>query len=31
MGAGILAALGIIVLLWKWFSATKQARRRNDE
>lgn len=31
MGAGILAALGIIVLLWKWFSATKQTRRRNDE
>jgi len=31
MGAGILAALGIIVLLWKWFSATKQAHRRNDE
>lgn len=31
MGAGILAALGIIVLLWKWFSATKQARHRNDE
>lgn len=31
MGASILAALGIIVLLWKWFSATKQARRRNDE
>lgn len=31
MGVGILAALGIIVLLWKWFSATKQARRRNDE
>ena len=31
MGSGILAALGIIVLLWKWFSATKQTRRRNDE
>ena len=31
MGAGILEALGIIVLLWKWFSATKQTRRRNDE
>ena len=31
MGAGILAALGIIVLLWMWFSATKQTRRRNDE
>lgn len=31
MGVGILAALGIIVLLWKWFSATKQTRRRNDE
>ena len=31
MGAGILAAPGIIVLLWKWFSATKQTRRRNDE
>lgn len=31
MGAGILAALGIIVLLWKWFSTTKQTRRRNDE
>ena len=31
MGAGILAALDIIVLLWKWFSATKQTRRRNDE
>ena len=31
MAAGILAAAGIILLLWKWFSATKQARRRDDE
>lgn len=31
MAVGILAAAGIILLLWKWFSATKQARRRDDE
>lgn len=31
MGLGVLAAAGVIFLLWKWFAATKKNRRRDDE
>ena len=31
MAAGILGAIGIILLLWRWFAATKRNRRRDDE
>lgn len=31
MGLGVLAAAGVIFLLWKWFAATRKNRRRDDE